>query len=294
MLALLPAVALSLAVGPPAARRSVVQQPTVRMNAFTAALLFDCDGVLVETEELHRTAYNEAFSAFGLTVGGEPVVWTVEYYDKLQNTVGGGKPKMKYHFTQTVGVWPEVAQNPKQGATVKPASEAEGDALIDDLQDYKTDVYKTLVQSAQPRPGVIALMDAAIARPGLAVGICSASTRGGFEKVVDSIVGQERLAKLDVVIAGDDVSNKKPDPEIYNVAAQRLGMAKDECASAASGTRPRPRMPHAARCRRAHVGSDAAPPPLRGRCAHAATRRAQIRRRRGLPRRPCNRHVTAM
>ena len=80
------------------------------------------------------------------------------------------------------------------------------------------------------------LMDDAIRTPGLAVGICSASTRGGFEKVVDAIVGQERLARLDVVIAGDDVSNKKPDPEIYNVAAQRLGMAKDECASAAGAS----------------------------------------------------------
>ena len=72
-------------------------------------------------------------------------------------------------------------------------------------------------------------MDAAIAQPGLAVGICSASTRGGFEKVVDAVVGQERLAKLDVVIAGDDVSKKKPDPEIYNVAAARLGLDKTAC-----------------------------------------------------------------
>ena len=92
---------------------------------FTSALLFDCDGVLVETEELHRTAYNEvgpalfqivcalvssenllclpavqAFKAFGLEINNEPVEWSVQYYDRLQNTVGGGKPKMKYHFTQ--------------------------------------------------------------------------------------------------------------------------------------------------------------------------------------------------
>jgi beta-phosphoglucomutase-like phosphatase (HAD superfamily) len=32
-----------------------------------------------------------------------------------------------------------------------------------------------------------------------------------------------------VIIAGDDVSNKKPHPEIYNVAAQRLGLASDAC-----------------------------------------------------------------
>lgn len=46
-------------------------------------------------QELHRLAYNEAFNTFGLEVGGEPVNWSVEYYDVLANTVGGGKPKMR-------------------------------------------------------------------------------------------------------------------------------------------------------------------------------------------------------
>ena len=32
------------------------------------ALLFDCDGVIVETEELHRKAYNASFKHFGLTI----------------------------------------------------------------------------------------------------------------------------------------------------------------------------------------------------------------------------------
>ena len=59
-------------------------------------------------------------------------------------------------------------------------------------QDYKTECYKKIVETASPRPGVLELMDSAIAMPGLAVGICSASTRAGFEKVVDSVVGQVR------------------------------------------------------------------------------------------------------
>jgi hypothetical protein len=41
------------------------------------ALLFDCDGVILETEELHRLAYNEAFRKFQLTIHGEPVEWSV-------------------------------------------------------------------------------------------------------------------------------------------------------------------------------------------------------------------------
>lgn len=66
------------------------------------ALLFDCDGVIVETEELHRQAYNSAFKEFGLKIPStnSPVEWTVEYYDELQNTVGGGKPKMMHYFNK--------------------------------------------------------------------------------------------------------------------------------------------------------------------------------------------------
>ena len=39
-------------------------------------------------EELHRRAYNASFEHFGLTIDGAPVVWSVEYYDVLANTVG--------------------------------------------------------------------------------------------------------------------------------------------------------------------------------------------------------------
>ena len=190
------------------------------------ALLFDCDGVIVETEELHRLAYNGAFEAFGLEIDSTPVEWTVAYYDVLQNTVGGGKPKMKYHFTQTAKAWPLAT---KMGLPV-PETEDDQSKLIDDLQDKKTEIYKSIVeQAASPRPGVLELMDAAIASPDIACGICSAATKAGFEKIVDAVVGPERLGKLDVVMAGDDVKAKKPDPMIYNLAREKLGLAADKC-----------------------------------------------------------------
>lgn len=49
------------------------------------ALLFDCDGVILETEEFHRLAYNDAFNAAELTIDGKPVEWSVEYYGKIEN-----------------------------------------------------------------------------------------------------------------------------------------------------------------------------------------------------------------
>ena len=58
------------------------------------ALIFDCDGVILESEELHRIAYNAAFKHFDVRCNGELVEWTEDYYNMLQNKVGGGKPKV--------------------------------------------------------------------------------------------------------------------------------------------------------------------------------------------------------
>ena len=155
----------------PARRRS--SRGATRRLAFDAALLFDCDGVLVETEELHRLAYNEAFAAFGLETAGAPVEWSVAYYDKLQNTVGGGKPKMKYHFTETAKEWPTVSG---RGGRATATTLEEGMALIDDLQDYKTECYKRLVATtATARPGVRIASSMSSSAPGRAVAVVATS-----------------------------------------------------------------------------------------------------------------------
>uniref|UniRef100_A0A7S1FLG2 Uncharacterized protein n=1 Tax=Corethron hystrix TaxID=216773 RepID=A0A7S1FLG2_9STRA len=199
------------------------------LSAYDYALLFDCDGVIIETEELHRLAYNAAFDAATLKVDGEPVEWTVEYYDILQNTVGGGKPKMFYHFRETMGGrFPTFVENGEDKAS--PETEEERQALIDSLQANKTNIYKDLIAAkAVPRPGVIELMDEALADPSIAVGVCSASTKAAVTKVLDVTLGEERRNKLDVTILGDDVSKLKPDPMIYNTAAEKLGMDKTKC-----------------------------------------------------------------
>jgi len=81
----------------------------------------------------------------------------------------------------------------------------------------------------QARPGVIELMDEAINHPNVKVGICSASGREGFEKLVDVVVGQERLRKLDFIIAGDDVSKRKPHPMIYDMAREKMNIPHERC-----------------------------------------------------------------
>uniref|UniRef100_A0A6U0AC63 Uncharacterized protein n=1 Tax=Ostreococcus mediterraneus TaxID=1486918 RepID=A0A6U0AC63_9CHLO len=205
------------------ARRGAVRACASNTTNARFALLFDCDGVIVETEELHRLAYNGAFEHYDVRIDGERVDWVVEYYDVLQNTVGGGKPKMKWHFNQNA--WPTSSLFP-----TAPTTDAERDALVDALQDQKTVFYKKIVEEvAEARPGILELMDEAIADPTIAVGICSAATKAGFEKVVNSVVGVERLSKMDVVMAGDDVTRKKPDPLIYNLAREKVGLPASKC-----------------------------------------------------------------
>jgi HAD superfamily hydrolase (TIGR01509 family) len=188
------------------------------------ALLFDCDGVIIETEELHRLAYNAAFKAADLSINGEPVEWSVQYYDILQNTVGGGKPKMFFHFRNTTGQFPMAAGKPA------PETPEEQQALIDALQAHKTEIYRDFIEEkAVARPGVIELMDEALADPRIAVGVCSASTKEAVTKVLDVTLGAERRSKLNVCILGDDVEKKKPDPQIYNFAADRIGIDHAKC-----------------------------------------------------------------
>ena len=209
-----------------AASSATLEVDSTEKSTFEYALLFDCDGVILETEELHRLAYNEAFRHFNITIHQEPVVWDVEYYDQLQNTVGGGKPKMFYYFRTT-----REGQFPSYGTdSPPPVTEEEQTLLIDQLQDYKTHYFTTLLETkATARPGVLELMDEALLDPTIAVGVCSAATKAAAVKTLEITLGPQRVQQLNVCILGDDVSTKKPDPLIYNTACQKLNVLPSQC-----------------------------------------------------------------
>lgn len=213
------------------------------------ALIFDCDGVIVESEELHRLAYNAAFAQFDVreTEGDAgPIEWSVQYYNELSNTVGGGIAKMRWHFAGShpaaingvertsafeggawPGHWPRFGVQ-LGGATAKDSEEL--DKCIAEIQDWKSKHYQTLVvdPNTKPRPGVLALFDAARAK-GLKVAVASAANKQSCIATVNALLTPERVNSLDVFLAGDDVSAKKPDPMIYNLCADRLGVDPAAC-----------------------------------------------------------------
>ena len=102
--------------------------------------------------------------------------------------------------------------------------------MRDTLQAWKSKKYESMISGGEvpPRPGVLELMDSA-REAGLKVGVCSAATKSSVVAVLDALLGPARVAGLDVFLAGDDVSSKKPNPEIYETAAKRLGLAPESC-----------------------------------------------------------------
>ena len=173
------------------------------------AIIFDCDGVLADTErDGHRVAFNRAFAQKGYRLQ-----WDVNLYKELLK-VAGGKERMRHYFDQTR--WPDDVQDK--------------DSAISELHKLKTDLYMQIIESGELplRSGVARLVDEAVAA-GISLTVCSTSNERAVNLVVEKLLGPERKAKFDLILAGDVVSKKKPDPEIYNLALERLGLKPNEC-----------------------------------------------------------------
>jgi len=177
------------------------------MAAFQA-IFFDQDGVIIDTErDGHRVTFNETFQEFGF-----PIAWGVdEYHELLQ--ISGGKERMK-HYLQTKGF----------GKPVKPE---EVDDLIARMHKRKTAMFIEMVEAGRLplRPGIHRFMREAVAA-GIKLGVCTTSN----EKAAHAIAYQVlKDIPFEVVLAGDVVGKKKPDPEIYNLALQRTGFRPEVC-----------------------------------------------------------------
>lgn len=172
------------------------------------ALIFDCDGVLVDTErDGHRVAFNLAFQKMGY--GFE---WDVPLYGELLK-IAGGKERMRHYFEGRG--WP--------------ADVSEPDAFLKELHKLKTDLFMQIIEGGQLplRSGVKRLVDEAIADR-MPLAVCSTSNERAVTQVIETMLGPERRKKF-LILAGDIVTKKKPDPEIYNLAKERLSLAGNDC-----------------------------------------------------------------
>lgn len=173
------------------------------------AIIFDCDGVLVDTErDAHRVGFNLAFKQFGIDAE-----WSVELYGRLV-LIAGGKERMRGYFDEFG--WPAGTETDEQK-----------DALILALHLAKTKITSEIVSSLPVRPGILRIIDEAMAA-GVKLGVCTTSNPKFIDAVLD-LFGPERKAYFSFVHAGDVVAKKKPAPDIYLLALETLGLPTHEC-----------------------------------------------------------------
>lgn len=163
------------------------------------ALIFDVDGTLAETEELHRRAFNETFTAEGL--GWH---WTRDAYARLLQTTGG-KERIARHIA-------EIGADP-------------GGVDIPALHRAKTARYTQLVAAGDIslRPGVADLIARAPAL-GLRLAIATTTSRPNVDALIEATLGRPADQLFEVLACGDEVGRKKPAPDVYQLALSRLGL----------------------------------------------------------------------
>ena len=173
------------------------------------ALIFDCDGVLADTERFgHLPAFNATFAEFGL-----PVRWSEEEYGRLLK-IGGGKERMATLFTREF-----VA------ATGLPADPDGQAAELARWHRRKTEIYTEMVGrgTLPARPGITRIIGEAL-DAGWMLAVCSTSAEPSVRAILERVAGADGAARFALLLAGDVVPRKKPAPDIYELALDRLGV----------------------------------------------------------------------
>jgi beta-phosphoglucomutase-like phosphatase (HAD superfamily) len=167
-------------------------------------VIFDLDGTLAETEEVHRIAFNRAFGDAGLDWE-----WDVPLYRRLLK-VTGGKERITHFIEQAGGV--------------ADASSVAG------LHKAKTAIYTEMVATGRVplRPGIEAFIDAA-QRRGIGLAIATTTSMPNIEALLGAALGPDWRGIFPVVGAGDMVTKKKPAPDVYDLVLRELGTPPGRC-----------------------------------------------------------------
>ena len=165
------------------------------MDGFTA-VIFDMDGVLVDSEPLYLKAINNLLTALGVS--------PVTDYENESILIG----------TTVDETWNLLIKMRSLPGTIHTY-----------LDKYDNHVKEVLKSDLVPRPGVKTLIDECSKR-GIPKAVASSSLREWVHLKLDTINLQDGF---DVVLGGDDVQKGKPQPDIYLMAAEKLQKSPSQC-----------------------------------------------------------------
>jgi len=173
------------------------------------ALIFDVDGTIADTEEVHRQAFNAAFLAMDLGWS-----WSEDDYMELLRVSGG--PERLAHYIST------LRRNPTERQRLT--------GLVPAIHREKTRLYYELISDgrAAARPGVARLMHEA-REAGVKLALAATSTTANVEALVSAVLGPKALGWFGAVASADEVAQKKPAPDLYRRIVGTLRVPADAC-----------------------------------------------------------------
>lgn len=157
------------------------------------AVVFDMDGLLLDTELLWHTAEIELFRRHG-----REFTW-----DDKMAVIGTSFETTAVYFAERLG---------------RPL--AEGRALVEEMTDL---MYEQLQRQVDARPGAVELVERLRGRLPLAL-----ASNSPNRLVEAALRAADLTAAFDAVVTSDDVANPKPAPDVYLEACRRLGVAPED------------------------------------------------------------------
>lgn len=151
------------------------------------AVIFDIDGTLVDSVDLHAHAWQEAFRHFGHEIK----------FHVVRRQIGKGSDKLVPHFLPP----------------------HENQRIGEELDKYRSDLWKReYLRRVEPFPRVRELFDRILA-DGKQV-VLASSANGDDLEAYKKIAGIDRVIRRQT--SSDDVENSKPDPDVIHAAMAKL------------------------------------------------------------------------
>jgi beta-phosphoglucomutase len=159
------------------------------------AVIFDMDGVLVDSYHAHFESWKQTFGEIGVAYSEE--TFNADFgrtsRDILRRTLGDGLT----------------------------------DARVAELDNRKEAIHRDILRESFPAmDGAAELLDA-LAADGFQLAIGSSGPPENVALTVERLAGAEHF---NVMVTGADVTRGKPDPQVFLIAAERLGVSPANCA----------------------------------------------------------------